>query len=407
MRRLAAWFALRYIRNRRSVQFSGLIAGLGLVGITIGVAAVICVASIFLGFRVLFEDLMLRVDPHVRIVSKSGKYLPSPDSLRQRVMKSDPSAIVALVTDGKAIALFRRSLHVVHVRGYDASTLGRIHKLAQTIIVGTMPRNPTDVVIGAGAAERLGVLPGDTITLISPEYLRVAALGIGLPSSLPVRIAGIAITNDRTYDNTLVLTSQHVAHMLFAAMPHAATQLDVFCTTTTNGERLAALLRADLDQQYRILTWRDLHRAMYAVMEWERVTSFLVLSLIVLLAVFNIVAMLTMTVVSKQRDIAVLLTLGATATFIGTVFRYQGLIVGAIGTLLGAILGIGLCLGQQQFHWILLNTDQYIMQELPVELDWTAAIAVAIVSIGASFLASLPPARRAMRTSIADSLRFE
>jgi lipoprotein-releasing system permease protein len=123
--------------------------------------------------------------------------------------------------------------------------------------------------------------------------------------------------------------------------------------------------------------------------------------------VFNIVAMLTMTVVSKQRDIAVLRTLGARSRSIARIFQLEGGMVGAFGTIVGAVLGIGLCLGQQHFHWIMLNTDQYVMQELPIALDWVAVGAAIAISIGSSLLASLPPARRALRISIAESLRFE
>jgi lipoprotein-releasing system permease protein len=146
---------------------------------------------------------------------------------------------------------------------------------------------------------------------------------------------------------------------------------------------------------------------MYSVMEWERGASFLLLSLIVLLAVFNIAAMLTMTVSSKQRDIAILRTLGADPTVIVRIIQYHGLLVGTTGTVLGAMLGIGLCIGQQQYHWIMLDPDHFVMQELPIALDWIATVVVIAISIGASFLAAQPSARRAMHLPIAESLRFE
>ncbi len=404
--KLEATIALRYLRNQRSVQFSGLIATLGLAGIAIGVAAVICVASIFLGFRQLFEELMLRIDPHVRIVGRQGKYLAALDTL-QHMLEQSPETIVARVLDGRALAVHRGAMHVLQVRGYDDTALTRIRSLHDVIIVGTIPRQPNDVVLGATAAERLGLLPGDTLQLISPEYVHAAAVGAGLPNWLSAQVTGIVLTNDRTYDNALALTTLSTAARLFSTSPSHATALDVFCSNRDQGNTLAEQLRTQLDTRYRVLSWKDLHRSMYAVMEWERIASFLVLSLIILLAVFNIVAMLTMTVISKQRDIAVFRTLGAHQRVIARIFRLEGLMVGAIGTLVGTAIGVGLCLGQQHYHWIMLDSEQYIMQELPVALDWGAVIAVVTISLIASLVASASPARRAMRTPIAESLRFE
>lgn len=404
--RVEAAIAFRYIRNRRSVQFSGLIAALAWLGITIGVAAVICVASIFLGFRQLFEDLMLRIDPHVRITGQAGKYIASGDSLRQHLRRTH-NALVVGVLDGKAIAMHGRAMHVLSVRGYEDSLLPRLDGLRGIVLVGDVPRRQGEVVLGAGAAERLGALPGDTIELVSPEYIHFAVSGLGIPASLRVRVVGILLSNDRTYDNTLAVTTQSTAAELFATSPMSLTALDIFCSSRRQGAELVQQLRRQLDARYRVESWHDLHREMYAVMEWERVASFLLLSLIVLLAVFNIVAMLMMTVSSKQRDIAVLRTLGAQPRSIGRVFQLQGVMIALGGTLLGAAIGIGLCLGQQRFHWIMLDTDRYIMQELPVALDWGAAVAVSAIGIVAAMVASLPPARRAMRTPIAESLRFE
>ncbi|GIV52911.1 MAG: hypothetical protein KatS3mg038_3432 [Candidatus Kapaibacterium sp.] len=402
--KFSGWIALRYLRNQRAIQSSGIIGLLGLIGITIGVAAVICVASIFLGFRELFESIMLRIDPHVRIVGREGKYLPAADSLANALRSMLPDATVVSVLDGRAVAEHRGAFHVVQIRSSDREAFARI---ARTVIVGRIPRADAEVLIGAGAAERLEVLPGDTLTLYSPDAMQQAALGVGILSPVMVRVTGLLLTNDRTYDYSLMVTSHALAAQLFECSSSAATSLDVFCADRYSGDRAASLLASALGGRYRVLTWKDLHREMYAVMEWERIASFLLLSLIILLAVFNIAALLTMTVSSKQRDIAILRTLGASRAFIARIVQYHGLLVGTLGTVLGAVLGIGLCLGQQQFHWIMLDPDRYVMQELPIALDWTAAVAVCAISLGASLLAAQPSARRAMQLSIAESLRFE
>lgn len=377
---------------------------LGLIGITIGVAAVICVSSIFLGFRDLFEDIMLRIDPHVRIVSRVGKFIPDADSLTSVLRSMFPDATIVPVLDGRAVAEHCGAFHVVQLRGTNSATFERI---ARTVIVGRIPHSDAEALIGAGAAERLSALPGDTLSLYSPEAMQEAALGLGLLSPVMVRVTGLLLTNDRTYDNTLMVTSRACAARLFERSCTAVTSLEIVCADRHSGDHAASLLSTALDSRYRVLTWRDLHREMYAVMEWERVASFLLLSLIVLLAVFNIAALLTMTVSSKQRDIAILRTLGASRSFIARIIQYHGLLVGALGTVLGAVLGIGLCLGQEQYHWIMLDPDRYIMQELPVALDWTAALAVCTITLVASLLAAQPSARRAMQIPIAESLRFE
>jgi lipoprotein-releasing system permease protein len=402
--KVAAWIALRYVRNQRMIQSSGIIALLGLFGIMIGVAAVICVSSIFLGFRQLFEELMLRVDPHVRILSRDGKYLPAADSLANAFLQIFPDATIVPIIDGRAVAQCHRAYHVVHIRATDRAALERLRGV---ILVGTIPRTDREALIGAGVAERLSALPGDTVTLLSPEALHEAALGLGLLTTVNVRVAGIILTNDRTYDNTLVAVTRPLASRLFHCSPEATTALDIFGTNRHRGDEIASHVRRTIPPLYRALTWKDLHREMYSVMEWERGASFLLLSLIVLLAVFNIAAMLTMTVSSKQRDIAILRTLGADPTVIVRIIQYHGLLVGTTGTVLGAMLGIGLCIGQQQFHWIMLDPDHFVMQELPIALDWIATGVVIAISIGASFLAAQPSARRAMHLPIAESLRFE
>ncbi len=402
--KVAAWIALRYVRNQRTIQSSGIIALLGLTGIMIGVAAVICVSSIFLGFRQLFEELMLRVDPHVRIHSRDGKYLQAGDSLANAFRQIFPDATIVPIIEGRAVAHCHRAYHVVHIRAADRAALERLRGV---VVVGTIPRTGREALIGAGVAERLGALPGDTVTLLSPEALHEAALGLGFLTTVNVRIAGIILTNDRTYDNTLVALTRPLASQLFHCSPEAITALDIYGTNRDRGDQIASQVHLAIPPHYRAITWKDLHREMYSVMEWERGASFLLLSLIVLLAVFNIAAMLTMTVSSKQRDIAILRTLGADPTFIVRIVQYHGLLVGTIGTVLGAMLGIGLCIGQQQFHWIMLDPEHFVMQELPIALDWIATVVVIAMSIGASFLAAQPSARRAMHLPIAESLRFE
>lgn len=400
------WIAARYLLSHRTAQFTSIIGMFSVIGVTIGVAAVICVASIFLGFRELFEDLMLRVDPHIRITSRSGKFLTDPDSLTYTLTKLN-GGVVAPSIDGKALALHRGALLALQVRSYDSSTLRRLDRLRGTIIVGSIPQRANDVVLGAGAAELLGVLLDDTIAVVSPEYIHQAIVGVGVPAMLYLRVCGIAVTNDRTYDNTLALMYRSSAAGLFLCQETNATAIDVFCHDRAQAEHLSQTFRTVLDERYELLTWHDLHRPMYTVMEWERVASFLLLSLIVLIAVFNIVAQLTISVTSKQRDIAVLRTIGATDKLIGRIFRIQGITIGIAGTFVGAVLGLGLCFGQQHFHWITLSTSHYIMQELPIAIDWWATAAIVGISLGSSFLASIAPARRAMNLPIAATLRFE
>lgn len=164
---LIVWIALRYIRNQRSIEFSGIIAALAMIGITIGVAAVICVASIFLGFRQLFENLMLRIDPHIRITSRTGKYISAPDSLLRLIKQRSPASIVASLIDGKVIALHRRSVHVLQLRAYDEAVLDSLRGLKETILIGVPPDSASEMLLAAGAAERLAVLPSDTVQLLS------------------------------------------------------------------------------------------------------------------------------------------------------------------------------------------------------------------------------------------------
>lgn len=402
---LSRIIALRYVRPRR-LNFITIIGLLSMVGIVIGTAALVIVLSIFNGFRNVARDLMVGFGPHLRIVAAQGAVLPDTATWLQSA-RSVGTAVP--VTESRVVLQFAGLTGVATAMGVPAdATLDGVRR---SVLVGSFVTHDADglpgLVVGAGLAEKMQVFLGDTVTLLSPEMIETALTTMVRPGGRRAVVRGLFQSNTlREVDNSVLFTSDALVRSL---RRHAGiTSIDVTLRDAAAADDVAATLRARTTNDVQVLTWQDINRGLYDTMRLERIGSFIVLTLIVVVAAFNILVTLTLGVVEKRRDIAVLKTVGMTDRDVSRIFTMQGVIIGVTSVVMGVVIGVGLVLGQQTFGWIRFAEDAgYLVPTLPVDVHVLDVLVTAATGLALSSLAAIYPARRAARAVVAEAIRVE
>lgn len=408
---LAFWIARRYIFSRRTLQFISVITVLSVAGITVGVAAIICVSSIFNGFRDVYQRMMIEFDPHLRLSAEKGAYLPSTDSLLRTVQSIPEVNKYSPLLRGRVVITHGSIMHIGEVQGIRPGNFGDISGIRDNIVLGTFVQERKGelpgVVIGVAMGNKIHALPGDTLSLLSPTAIEGALQSGSLPQGIPCIVQGIFMVSAKEYSEQYLYADTQLASRLLGSPASEASIIDIRLQNISQTDAVAQRLRSQLPPGVRVETWYDLHKDLYGVMQFERYASFVILCIIVLVAVFNIFALLTMTVVKKRGDIALLQSIGADERLIRNIFLWEGLTIGITGTILGVGLGLALCFLQIEFALIPLNTANFIISAVPVKIAWIDVIAIVCVTIFFSFVATIYPARRAAHTLIARALRAE
>jgi lipoprotein-releasing system permease protein len=398
--------ALRYIFSKRSYNFITVITTISIVGISVGVAALIAVLSIFNGFQKITENQITGFDPHIRISKKEGSFSNS-DSLIKNI---NIASVVsdAYVLSGKAIAMNNDKVQVFNVMSIDETDADYLTSIKNNIYTGMfdISNDAFDkAIIGARLADRMRVLPGDTLTLYSPQMLERSLVSYRIPQPVHIIVWGIFQINIKDYDHNYAFINIDAARRLFRTSYY--NYYDIRIQNIHRAEKIKSGLKKEIGNDYNISSWIDLNKDLYGIMQFERMASFIIMSLIIVIAVFNILASLTMTVVEKQKDIAILKSYGATEQSIRKIFIYEGLIIGLISTFSGVILGLGFCYGQIYFKWFTVDNNKYIIDSIPVVINYSDVIVIAALSLILSFFSTIYPSKTAGNTNIATSLKSE
>lgn len=397
--------ALRYIFSKRSYNFITVITTISLIGITIGVAAIIAVLSIFNGFQDITQNQITGFDPHIRIISKNGN-INENDSLLNKIHNSDITAS-AYMLEGKAIATNNSKLQVFNALSTDGKNEGLFDIVKNNMLTGNFDisdRVFDKALIGARLADKLRVMPGDTLTLFSPEMMESSLISYRIPQPVKVTVWGIYQMNIKDYDDYAFINLK-AAQRLFRTSEF--TQLDIKLDDYNKAEQVKSQISKQLGSDYIINSWIDINKDLYNIMKFERMASFMIMSLIIIIAVFNILASLTMTVVEKQKDIAVLKSLGATESSLKNIFMFEGVLIGIISTIAGVIIGLIFCYGQINFKWFKIDGNKYIIDAIPLVINYWDVLLISAFSLLLSILATIYPARVASRTNITESLKSE
>lgn len=411
-RPLAFFIGLRYTRAKRRNHFISFISLVSMLGIIVGVTALIVVISVMNGFDHELRSRILGAVAHATVSGVGESVQDWPRAVK--VAKSNPHVLgAAPYVEGQALLQGRRSTGAL-IRGVLPdleATVSDIDKHMKAGKLDDLKPGGWGIVLGSELAMKLGVDVGDKVTLYAPEF-RVTPMG-AVPRLRRFDVVGIFTLGMQEYDSGLAVIQMDDAEKLYAMSGPTGIRLrldDMF-----RAWPVARQLADELGQMYRVETWMQSNANFFRAIDMEKKVMFLILSLIIAVAAFNLVSSLVMLVTDKQADIAILRTLGATPRTVMGVFMVQGMLIGITGIALGVLFGTLLAANlpaivewiEHMFHVQFLSPDVYYISELPSDLHWGDVGWIAALAFVFSLLATLYPAWRASRTQPAQALRYE
>ena len=403
------FIARRYLFSKKRMNFITIISTISIVGVTIGVAAMIIVLSVFNGFNSKVTSLLVAFDPHIRIESKNSNQLSNYQELSGKISDIDMKASSPF-TLNKGLIATNDVTKAVYIKGIDEKKYGEVSGLEQSTILGELNlKDKGDIggiVLGRTLAGELRSLEGDTVTMISTVGLEKSLTQFVEPITKKFIVRGIFESDNKEYDNKYAFISLANSQQLLD-LGDNVNGIDIRLNDIKASESVKKELEEKLGPDYTVSTWYDLHADFYSLMNIERWVSFSILSLIIVVASFNILTSLTMTVIEKKRDIGVLKAIGATEKMIRRIFLYEGITVGLIGMVVGTLLGLLTILGQIQFKFYQLDPMRYAVDALPVELRVMDFITVPLAAFLLCFFASIYPAYKAAKSDPIQSIRWE
>ena len=405
--------AARYLRPRRKEGFISVIAGFSFLGIALGVATLIIVMSVMNGFREELLKRILGLNGHLEVYSV-GEALTDYDGAAGMLRGIDGVDQVIPIIEGQVMATVGGRNSGAIVRGIKPEDFRARPILADHIIQGSLDKFRGDdaVVIGDRLAERLGIRAGDKITLIAPQG-RVTAFGT-VPRVRAYTVAATFEVGMFEYDSSFVFMPLSAAQTYFR-VPGAASSLEVILEDPGRLRFVRDEITRLMNRPLRILDWQQANSSFFTAIEVERNVMFLILTLIIIVAAFNIISSLIMLVKDKGQDIAILRTMGATQGMIMRIFLLSGATIGVVGTLAGFALGLAFADNIETIRqWIqgltgteLFAPEIYFLSQLPAKVDAAEVATVVIMALVLSFLATIYPSWRAARLDPVEALRYE
>jgi len=404
------YIARRYLLSKKKSGFITIITSISILGVTIGVAALIVVLSVFNGFSGLVTSLLIGFDPHLRIEGELSQDSQDTQNLYS-VLENDPriKAFSPFVS-GKGMILSATGSKAAFITGVEEEGSTQVSGLSEKIILGDFrfreDRGIGGIVLGITLADRLGVVVGDTLMIASPAGIESAITQLAPPDLKSFRVAAIYQSHNREYDGLYAYISLQSAQSLFR-MHHAYSGMEMRLNDIDEAEAVKHDLQRKLPEKFSVHTWYDLHKDLYSIMKVERWVAYIILCLIIGVATFNLLGSLTMSVIEKTRDIGALKSMGSTDRSIVAIYLSEGLIVGLAGTVIGSLLGLVLSILQRDYHLFRLDPTVYIISAIPVELQWMDFVVVGVSAILLCSIAALYPARRAASLLPAEAIRWE
>ncbi len=408
------FIGLRYTRAKRRNHFISFISLISVLGMALGVMALIVVLSVMNGFQKEIRARMLGASPHLEVVADGGR-MEGWNSIMERIERNPEVLAAAPYVSGQGMLSYGQSVQGVMVRGIDPQREISITELANKVKAGSLANlrsGEFGIVLGSDLARALGVRMNDKVMLIAPQGT-ITPAGM-MPRLKQFRVVGIFEIGMAPYDNSLALININDAQKLFQ-LGDAVTGISTKLKDIDRAPVVAAELQRQLPDGLYANDWTHENSNYFSAVKMEKKMMFIILSLIVAVAAFNIVSTLVMAVTDKQADIAILRTLGASPSSIMKIFIVQGVVIGLIGTLAGSISGVVLAKNldvvvpfiEHLFGVQFLSKDVYYISELPSDLRYHEVMLVSGISFLISLIATLYPSYRASKTQPAEALRYE
>ncbi len=406
--------ARRYLKAKRREGFISVITGFAFTGIALGVATLIIVMSVMNGFRSELLGRILGINGHIGIMAPSGYPFNNYKEAVKEIAEFEHVKLVIPLIENQLLVSSGQAAEGAMVRGISAEDLVK-REILKDALTGVDLKDFTgnNVIIGARLAQKMGIIPGDEITLISPNG-KVTAFGT-VPRMKSYQVIGTFEIGMFEYDANFIFMPLASAQQYFG-MKGAVSHIDV---TLDNDTKLAPMRRL-IEESIGgtgayVYDWKQTNAAFFNAIDVERNVMFLILTLIILVAAFNIITGLIMLVKDKGRDIAVLRTMGATKGMIMRIFFMDGAFIGVVGTALGTALGLLFCHNIENIRQFLqritgrdlFSAEIYFLSQLPAKVDWFEVTMVVSIALLLSFLATLYPAYRAAKFDPVEALRYE
>ncbi|MRD46140.1 lipoprotein-releasing ABC transporter permease subunit [Caenimonas koreensis] len=406
----------RYTRAGRATRRNGFISfisGVSMLGIALGVAALIIVLSVMNGFQKEVRDRMLSVVSHIEVFGPGGGMLEDANRTMAEARRNPEVTGAAPFISAQALLARGEDMRGAVVRGIDPAKEGEVTDLARTMqpVLDRLKSGEFGVVMGAELARALGVREGDPVTLIAPSG-QVTPAGV-VPRLKQMTVVGTFDSGHFEYDSGLVMLHQDDAARIFRL--EGPTGIRLKLKDLNKARDVAGELTQTLSGAVVVRDWTRQNRTWFAAVQLEKRMMFIILTLIVAVAAFNLVSTLVMTVQDKRADIAILRTLGASPASIMGIFVVQGALVGVIGTLVGLLLGLGIAVNidvivpalEHALNASFLPRDIYLISRMPSDPQQADIVPIAVISLVLAFLATLYPSWRASRVNPAEALRYE
>jgi len=409
------FIGLRYLKAKRKQTFVSLITFISIAGVMVGVTALIVVIAVMNGFKEDLRDKILGVTSHV-VISRFDGNISNYQEVRAKVEEvSGVNAATPFIYTQVMISS-RKAISGAVLRGIEPKTASKVINLPKNLRAGSLEELETEnkpaglrstpgIILGNELARNIGASRGEPVMVISPLG-RLTPLG-RVPRSQTFRVAGIFDSGMYEYDSTIAYVSLWAAQR-FLGIGDRVTGIEVRVDEIYEADRVARAVGKALDgYPYWSRDWMRMNKNLFSALKLEKIVMFIILTLIILVAAFNIVGTLIMVVIEKTRDIAILKSMGATRRSIMKIFMIEGAVIGLVGTLLGLLGGYTLCTLLATYKFIELPSDVYYISTLPVQMNPLDVAIIALAAIVITLAASVYPAWQASRFDPAEAIRYE